>query len=205
MMVLIGYVTNMKKDLLEAFGPLIILFVGWTCKELALWLKAKYNDYRKPFRMLFRNNIDIQINRILTDMGQYLGATRCYLLSYHNTVKSHDGICHDYVSMVNEYQRKDLEPMMKDFQSIPTGLFLELIKKINDQGFIKVPIEEESNIGGLHRAYNFGDSYKVRIGKTVATGTISIIFAEKKDLEDDEVQYIKDRIIRINTLLNKKK
>lgn len=195
----------MTKEILESVGTVIAVAGAYLIKELAKYAMSKYKEWLKPFRMLTRNSIDIQIKKILTEIGGYLGASRCYLLSYHNSIKSHTGICHDFVSMVNEYNRQDLPPMMKEFQQIPTGLFLDLIDNINKNGFVKVPHDEESNIGGFHRAFNFGDTYKARVGKTVANGTISVVFDDVRELDHDEIQFIKDRLILINTLLNKKK
>ena len=195
----------MKKEFIDTAVLLLGGVILYLFKELAVWTKGKLTEHRKPFKMVFRNRIDLRIKEVLTEIAHFTKASRCYLLSYHNSIKSHVGVCHDFVSMVNEYNRPDLPPMMKDFQSIPTGLFLDLIKNIEDIGFVKVEKDEQSNIGGFHRAYGFGDSYKARVGKTVANGTISIVFDDLRVLDEEEIQFIKDRLILINTLLNKKK
>lgn len=196
----------MKKEILESFGTVLAVAVAYVLKELAKWAIDKYKEGLKPFKMVFRNKINIKIDAILVEIGEYLGASRVYILSYHNSIRSHTGICHDYVSMTNEYNHKDLPPLMKDFQNIPTGLFGDLIEAINNKGMVFVPENEVSNMGGFHRAYGFKDAYKFRIGNSVANGTLSVVFTDDMEkLNQKDIQFISDRIILIDTLLKMKK
>ena len=196
----------MKKEILESIGTILAIILAYLLKEVIIWLKDKWKEKQKPLNMVKRNKLSLQIDSVLHDIAKYYNADRCYLLSYHNSIKSHIGICHDFVSMVNEYHEPHLQPMLNDFQSIPTGQFSKLIDDLNNHEYVYVPEMEDSNVGGLHRAFGFKDSYKIKVGNSVANGSISLVFMkDMPKMNDADLQYYKDKTVLIHTLLMKKK
>ena len=196
----------MKKELIDAIAPLLVVALGYLFKEATIWLKAKYKAIRKPQTMMNGNHIVSEIKEIMRDICLEVGAQRCHILGYHNSIKTASNVCFDYVSMqIEVLMDAELKPLQNDFQNMPLAQFSELVDKLDVEKMIYIPEDEQSMIGGYHRSLNVIGAYKFVISKYVTEGTFTIAWHENfKTLTRKEIQYIQDRLVRINLLLKQK-
>lgn len=193
------------EDLKKEFGSFIILIIILGAKSTLKYFTEKLEKWKKPKQLVKSSEASTDIKAILKEIADYVGAQRVYTLGYSNSTKTLDGMCFYYVNMIEEHCPNE-HPMINQFQGIQTAQFSELLTKIEREKIVYVPENEDSTIGSLHRSRGMKDAYKFLLGKTLAQGTLSVAFThERARLTKEEIKYIKDRVLLINILNNKKK
>jgi len=197
----------MKKELLESIAPLLVLMVAYLCKEGAIILKAKYKTLQKPKKMMAGNHIISEIKEVMREICNEVGAQRCHILGYHNSIKTASSVCFDYLSIQIEVTMDaETMPLQNDFQNMPLAQFSELIDLLDNKKALYIPENEHSMIGAIHRSLGVIGAYKFVINKYVTEGTLTIAWHKNfKELTETQIGFIQDRLVRINMLLEKKK
>ncbi len=76
------------------------------------------------------DQLDQVINQILTELGQFLAAERCYLFQYHDQT---------LISNTHEWCAPNIEPQIELLQDLPRNDFPWLLTQLEDHGIINIP------------------------------------------------------------------
>ena len=180
----------------------IILVLGNRFVKFIETKLAKVKDSKKMEKSI---DIGLKINRCLDEIRIKTGADRVHIFGYHNGTIGFNGVSFKYLSMIAESVGDEIAPIIKDNQSVPCGTYWELINRIQQNAVVRILEKEDSVIGRLHRSFGVQDCYKFRIGDNISNGSLSITYHhEVKDLTQEEISTIQDKLVKIDMLLKSK-
>ena len=208
-------------------GAVLVFITVWVGKNVKLKYNAikkrkeaekkKLDDENKKIETFNgydkTNNILIEIKYILEEIKGLTGCGRVDLFVYNNTVKTVDGICLMYVSIISEALGRVTQGIKDQFQNrLISDDMRFMINKISnsESGWLKVDaVDEKGDLLKMQRVYGTVKSYNFKIGKSVWEGVLSVSWVSNdnktvvEDLEQDKINQILVYIEDIKSLKEK--
>jgi hypothetical protein len=131
-------------DLFNRYGWPAVMFVFIVFAWFIPWIKklnAKadaidHDDKEHDLTMI--NQCDIEINQLLAQACTKAGAQRAALWQFHNGGKTIAGVSFVKQSITHEYCTENVYPIAERYQSLPIGLFADVLQKVNQDVFVEI-------------------------------------------------------------------
>lgn len=164
-------------------------------KLRAFWNRSKLFSKEKINHDL---KIQIEINSKLEVLRTHLAANRVAIINYNPTNAT--------ATMTYERVKQGTSELMSMFRDMPTSPIATLLYELEENAFVEMHSSyHDARVIELHKAWGILSTYKFKLDKhkSIGFGCLVIAFDTDRNLNSDELDFIKTSNFTINQLYTK--
>lgn len=160
------------EKLYEALGTVIGTLIIFIASSPII---DRFKKLRMQKRFGKRMEADEEIKIILTELRKLYGFNRSALVEYHNGNISLSGLGFKFATMTHESTDDCSNPLILDFQHIPTSLISSMLSELekSPRGFVVVNQNHpDENIQVTNKMYGIVQSWNFKISDSLVDGSL---------------------------------
>jgi len=198
-----------KFELLNSIGYIVAGAITYVAGSKTFEkIKQDWNIFK------FRKSLDmdVEVNKVLTEIRIKYGFNRVSIIDYHNGTSSLSGFSFKYGTMTYESTDNHTKDIITTFKNIPTTIVSNMLSQLekSSKGYVFESIRGFDEQGVItHKMFGVDTAHNFRIGSSLINGCVSCVYTSedvrnKNLLTDDEIIDIKTYIQQILLLREKR-